>query len=323
MTGTNKTIAERLREASVKVGHCFTIPSIFGKTCEDFNSCRGCYEYSYNAIADAIEAEQDELRKQLDFQRDFQRERDCLCARIEELEKSQIPEGIQWPRFEDGALVKLGDEFVNTKGNTSTVTRIALSEFHYTINKGQGRICKTYGKPVKRPEPEVLDADGVPIKVGDTVYGQSDGKAWEVIGFDHYNTHCVIGECGGATRDLRPEWLSHKAPVLDADGMPIKVGDTVYAPGYFDNQFTVDFINITDKTVLVFAEKMGACGFRGDQLTHRKPDTQESIDDDATMPPHAYCYKVLNIRNLQTEEEMTIAMVRDLLTRQRKLMGGE
>ena len=33
-----------------------------------------------------------------------------------------------------------------------------------------GRLYGKYGERVKRPAPEVLDADGVPIKVGDTVY---------------------------------------------------------------------------------------------------------------------------------------------------------
>ena len=245
MTGTNKTIAERLREAVKQHRHCDVdiIGNALGRVviCDDERFCGECKAEWFSALADAIEAEQADLRKQMDFERDTaMRERDCLCDRIEELEKSQLPEGIQWPRFEDGELVKFGDEYVNAQGNKSDVQRIQFTANGFKINRGQKRnVFQEYGEPVKRPEPEVLDADGVPIKVGDTVYGQSDSKEWQVVGFVYSSEHSVVATSGKSKRDLRPEWLTHRKPdtfesvvgemLADFDG-----SDSIELDGYFD-----------------------------------------------------------------------------------------
>ena len=134
--------------------------------------------------------------------------------------KPQLPEGIEWPRFEDGELVKFGDKITTNDPANETVASIELREEGFTI------VCRSYrllsykhGEPVKRPEPEVLDADGVPIKVS----------------------------------------------------------DTVYAPGYFEAALKVERFDAAMKMVVVFSEETLSCGFRGDQLTHRKPDTRESV----------------------------------------------
>lgn len=81
------------------------------------------------------------------------------------------PEGVEWPRFEDGEPVKFGDLYLNAQGNRSEIQYIGFRPDGFKVNRGQKRNeWKAYGEPVKRPDPEVLDADGVPIKVGDTVY---------------------------------------------------------------------------------------------------------------------------------------------------------
>lgn len=49
-----------------------------------------------------------------------------------------------------------------------------------------------------------IAADGLPVRVGETVYGQ-DGKAWEVTFF----LRAVHGNC---VRELRPELLTHERP---------------------------------------------------------------------------------------------------------------
>ena len=356
----NKTVAERLREAVKQRRRCDVdiIGNALGRAviCDSERPCFECEAEWFNALADAIEAEQADLREKSEFERDASRkERDCLCKRIEELErktseykrrldfrkeladengvvlkglrdlantgkhhsnaewrrivmrltenaedyanrviaearertktehdgvdvdallkvademaneacippykrpshlhmdyvanwwrritdaiknaKPQLPEGIEWPRFEDGQPVKIGDEFLNNKGNTATVTRIALSEKHFTINKGQGRICKTYGNRIKRPEPEVLDADGVPIKVGDTVYWTKGGNAKTV-------KRIVDGfiEVEESIARLFPEQLTHRKPdtfksVVEEMLTDFDSHDTIELDGYFD-----------------------------------------------------------------------------------------
>lgn len=88
-----------------------------------------------------------------------------------------------WPKFEDGAYVMYEDEF-EFDGEVKTA---------YGFNFGVGgrvSICSDKGshvrlpngEHVKRPEPKVLDADGVEIKVGDTVWHE-DGTMLRVDGF--------------------------------------------------------------------------------------------------------------------------------------------
>ena len=80
-----------------------------------------------------------------------------------------------------------------------------------------GRLYGKYGERVKRPAPEVLDADGVPIKVGDTVYFvDGDARALTV--------ECIDANGGEPAVDLvyagqilrwhsaNPEKLTHERP---------------------------------------------------------------------------------------------------------------
>lgn len=90
-----------------------------------------------------------------------------------------LPEGIEWPRFEDGGLVNVGSE-VELEGETMLVFEVALDADGWALwceNDGlDGRLRGSYGERVERPErPEVLDADGVPIEVGDTVWATYNG----------------------------------------------------------------------------------------------------------------------------------------------------
>lgn len=83
--------------------------------------------------------------------------------------------------------------------------------------KLNGGLRYDYGEPVRRclPEPKVLDAYGVEIKVGDTVWGKYSGVEHEVIGFDSCDgLLCVsirnveTGSTGGSS----PNLLTHREP---------------------------------------------------------------------------------------------------------------
>lgn len=85
-----------------------------------------------------------------------------------------------WPRFEDGEPVMAGDEATNNKNQRFTVKRIEFRHRKWMLNDSvtEGHYLNgKSGKRVKRPAPKVLDADGVEIKVGDTV--------WHHSGFAH------------------------------------------------------------------------------------------------------------------------------------------
>ena len=121
---------------------CSAMAKMFGIDCKE-ETCRDCMIKMVTAIADRIDAER------------------------------ALPDGMEWPRFEDGGLVRIGDE-LEFEGKTMLVCDATLYADGWALwcdrEDMSGRLYGKYGERVKRPAPEVLDADGVPIKVGDTVY---------------------------------------------------------------------------------------------------------------------------------------------------------
>lgn len=88
-----------------------------------------------------------------------------------------------WPKFEDGEPVMIGDESTNNKNQRFTVKRIEFRHGKWMLNDSvtDGHYLNgKSGKRVKRPATKVLDADGVEIKVGDTVWHHS-GLAHGVV----------------------------------------------------------------------------------------------------------------------------------------------
>lgn len=127
---------------------CTAIAKAFDIDCKHERTCRDCISKMMTAIADRIDAER------------------------------ALPEGIEWPRFEDGEMVKFGDE-VEFEGEAAKVLDVAFSVVRFSLGVGtattSGRVYGFLGEPAKRSAPKVLDADGVPIKVGDTVWATYNG----------------------------------------------------------------------------------------------------------------------------------------------------
>ena len=121
-------------EAHAPDGGCSAMAKMFGIVCEHERTCRDCITRMMTTIADRIEADR------------------------------ELPEGMEWPRFEDGELVKIGDD-VEYKGETM---RVYLATF---------------------------DADGVPIEVGDTVWATYNGCK-----------HIVMAVCSDGS--LHPEMVT-------------------------------------------------------------------------------------------------------------------
>ena len=131
---------------------CSAMAKMFGIDCKE-ETCRDCMVKMMTAIADRIDAER------------------------------ALPEGMEWPRFEDGGLVRIGDE-LEFEGKTMLVCDATFYADGWELWCDRGdmnsSLYGSYGARFKRPAPKALDADGVPIKVGDTVYfvdGDADGDA--------------------------------------------------------------------------------------------------------------------------------------------------
>lgn len=100
----------------------------------------------------------------------------------EELRRRLMPEGYEWPCFDDGEPVRLGDGFANYDDKFDRAECISFNRGGTFEVVGRGDEEYSPGERVKRPKPhELLGADGEPIKAGEIVYDISDGKPLYVV----------------------------------------------------------------------------------------------------------------------------------------------
>lgn len=175
------------------------------------------------------------------------------------------------PVFDDGEPMQIGN-LVSSKlfGNVSVgaIEYTATDVFVKDAPDGDWSTSILVDKPLKRPAPEVLGADGLPIKVGDAMWSLSGAGPLTVTSLH--------------TDDPTPDGGDSPWADLDDDGLY----SWIYAGS----------------------------------LTHTPPDTQQKIDDDATMPPAEYCaVRGIYLGDDPDRETATVSMVRDLLRRQREL----
>lgn len=184
----NASAAEWLRgiidecEASGKQS-CLVMAKMFGIDCE-YETCQDCMIKMMTAIADRIDAER------------------------------ALPADVEWPRFEDGGLVRIGDE-LEFEGKTMLVGDAIFYADGWALwcdrEDMNGRLYGKYGERVKRPAPKVLDADGVSIKVGDTVYCDDDPRPLRVIHIsDSINVTTIDDHAAYYT--VKPPRLTHERP---------------------------------------------------------------------------------------------------------------
>ena len=257
------------------------------------------------------------------------------CGGIDGVRARMMPEGVSWPRFEDGEHVRLGDCYEKSNGNPGTVTAMQLRLYGdvptWVIGKGKGKVSVKPGKRVKRPAPKVLDADGVEIREGDTVYllpggwcdefpclGYHGGEKLEVFSLHAAHVEGGIG-CRETRRPLggccpQPSQLTHRAPVLAADGRPLREGETVWKVKNGDGPYHVQEIR---DGVSVCVEET-SCEFMPKELTHERPDSWERLEGDCAMFASDYAEK----HCLEKDGSgWGVPMRRDLVRRAKKLAG--
>ena len=134
---------------------------------------------------------------------------------LEAVKARLMPEGMEWPRFEDGEPVRIGDRVMTHNfGQESTVTSVRLhdggsSVFYRWCGEDDG--ASVYGERVKRPAPKVYDADGVPIHVGETVYVIGHDEPLAVGGFAA-DGRVLMDFHNDDSLGYRPEKLTHERP---------------------------------------------------------------------------------------------------------------
>lgn len=116
------------------------------------------------------------------------------------------------PLFEDGTPVKVGDRFLIYEGINGEVDNFyvcddgsfAINDFQYDQDQ----------RVMKPKQPEALDADGVPIEVGDKLYFvEGDDTPLKCIGFDDYgNVTFRDWKETGTIAYENPTVFTHKKP---------------------------------------------------------------------------------------------------------------
>lgn len=141
-----------------------------------------------------------------------------------------------WPRFEDGELVMPGDK-VHYASAYNDETEIEVESI--TAMDGYFVLCDDecrsnqyeQGQRVKRPAQSVLDADGVEIKVGDTVRFKGNPRPYAVVGVKdgsvrlhsktRYSEESAITVWTDILTHTRPDsWERLEEDAADLDDMP-------------------------------------------------------------------------------------------------------
>ena len=216
-----------------------------------------------------------------------------LNALTDEMEKRLMPEGMEWPRFEDGAQVKFGD--VVSDGDETgrvyyvtfdTVNPVIIGFTDETPDQDPGtwlEVSVSDGERVKRPTPKVLDADGAEIEVGDDLYSVEGSLKLHVSHVDRTNGKIATDAMFSLDKWADPSLFTHRAPVLAADGRPLREGETVFDKDTGD-RFEVNGFSEDGFVVCWDLDKCEAdIEIKPSQLTHERPvvDTWERLEEDA------------------------------------------
>ena len=172
--------------------------------------------------------------------------------------------------------------------------------------------------------------DGEPVQFGELVGSNLVGAVKvSAIEFTEDGTY-VKDEPDGdwsTSLEVTTNRLKRPAPdVLGADGLPIKAGETVWGI-LSGSKGIVNFLNNDSTAYVEWDDGRWSPSIYCCNLTRTPPETQERIDDDATMPPAEYCaVRGIDLGDDPDRATATVAMVRDLLRRQRELdkrTGGD
>ncbi len=148
-----------------------------------------------------------------------------LRDEIEAMRPRLMPEGMEWPRYEDGEPVRIGDciavEVHDDGGDPAREYDVEFEKFDAAgvrIGSSRHSVMLLHGERVKRPATKALDADGVEINVGDTVWYKRRGDRLTVrsIGDGGNAVTCRYADIGSSGVTAQGTWspceLTHEPP---------------------------------------------------------------------------------------------------------------
>ena len=131
---------------------------------------------------------------------------------VAEMVKRLMPEGMEWPRFEDGEPVKFGGTAPTNAGGTFTVGVIAFEDGRVSISDSEGDDWRIQMRPdqrVKRPGPKVLAGDGEPLEAGQTVWDKHGDELLVLSILDDHENHVMCHYEGTDGTEANGWWLPH------------------------------------------------------------------------------------------------------------------
>lgn len=215
-----------------------------------------------------------------------------------------------WPKFEDGSYVWFGDAYIDAGGDDEEVVIAVFREEYANLVGLDGFYTRLNpGERVKRPAPKVLDADGVEIKVGDTVYSTGNGNSYIVRSV---NGSGAIEFEGFDDKGWSPKYFTHTQPAIDADGVLIKVGDKVWVDGVSESCEVAKVESGIVQVRYADGDTFECCS---SDLTHEQPESWERLEKDARQ---------LDINlNDTTDDYPRMNFARDLIRRAKALAEKE
>ena len=277
----------------------------------------------------------DWLREQVGAGNDETRDLDEMML---DVEARLMPEGMEWllevwPKWSNGEYCKFGDWWKSDKygehepnqfRKLSIYTPEKLREwgqddgdhFGYEWDFVRPSDPKYRPEKVDPPAPKVLDADGAECHVGDHGYWL-DQPGIEII-IKHIDPHemsqLTVYDVHGRGNTISAEEFTHRAPVLAADGKPLREGES-------GREIRVD--KIEHRPDGFYALELFADGSKRHSapvsiLAHERPDSWERLEEDVANAscPDVYC---ANHHIDASDASYEWAMARDIVRRAKAL----
>ena len=223
-----------------------------------------------------------------------------LHGLMDAIDRRLMPDGMEWlveawPRFEGGEPVRLGEEAIGfSRKPPFVVDHVVLfdggeatvcAEADHGSGKAENFIRVFPGERVKRPAPRALDADGVDVELGDDLYSVEGGLKFHVSYINRVSNKIATDAMFALDKWADPAMYTHRAPVLAADGRPLREGETVWSVDS-GTRYTVE--KITDELIPIKCRSdMGSTvSLHQSQLTHERPESWERIEEDAKSLCH-------------------------------------
>lgn len=157
--------------------------SYFEGTSQKAIARSGRYAEWLNDIEAELFGERIETFTHGDHERQSERINDILVAAKNKA--SQMPKGVDWPRFTDGAPVLFGDKIDGLREEVQTI--VLFSDGCFGIGDDldtESCECFDSGTRINRQAPKVLAADGKPLRVGETIWRTGEVGTWEIMDID-------------------------------------------------------------------------------------------------------------------------------------------